>query len=112
MTDRAMRAKRTFVALRDQGLLRRFTGGSNLPHNTAPATETSLWNSMAKEIIEQQQQQSGTYSSRCPAVVVLVRSPELAAAGVNRDGILSAYTIEDLFVQPAGTMELEQFLAM
>ncbi|KZV61643.1 hypothetical protein PENSPDRAFT_658747 [Peniophora sp. CONT] len=92
MTDPSIRAKRTFVALRDQGLLRRFTGGSNLPHNTAPATETSLWNSMAKEMYEQQQQQS--------------------AAGVNRDGILSAYTIEDLFVQPAGTMELEQFLAM
>ncbi|VDB86679.1 unnamed protein product [Peniophora sp. CBMAI 1063] len=93
ITDPSMRAKRTFVALKDQGLLRRFTGGVNLPHDTAPATETSLWTSMAKEMIEQQQQQS-------------------SAAGVDRDGILSAYTIENLFVQPAGTTELEQFLAM
>lgn len=82
-TVASSRAKRTFITLPDQGLLHRFTGerftlssrrtciceqdcsldiyfvDPNLPHNTAPATETSLRSAMAKEALEQAQQMQG-----------------------------------------------------
>ncbi|KAL1743817.1 hypothetical protein HDZ31DRAFT_64694 [Schizophyllum fasciatum] len=40
--------KKTFMSLPDTDLLRRFTG-NDLPYNSAPPTETSLRDSMAKE---------------------------------------------------------------
>lgn len=65
--DPSPKSKKTFISLPDKGLLRRFTGestiprintvctytavaiGSDLPHNTAPPTDTSLRKSIAKE---------------------------------------------------------------
>ncbi|KAI0317722.1 fungal-specific transcription factor domain-containing protein [Amylostereum chailletii] len=87
--DRTSRAKRTFIALPDQGLLHRFTN-PDLPFNTAPPTETSLRASMAKEALEQSQQ---NYP-------------------LSMDELLASYSIGELFVQPAGTFDLEQLLTM
>ncbi|THH19121.1 hypothetical protein EW146_g1969 [Bondarzewia mesenterica] len=113
--DLSSRARRTFIALPDQGLLHRFTGkwnqrlsqlatpqglevGSdqrrgahldpNLPHDTAPPNETSLRASMAREALERSQH------------------------SYTLDDLLSSYSIEELFVQPAGSLDLEQLLTI
>ncbi|EIM86073.1 uncharacterized protein STEHIDRAFT_147598 [Stereum hirsutum FP-91666 SS1] len=83
------RTKRTFITLPDQGLLHRFTN-PNLPHNTGPATETSLRSAMAKEALEQAQQMQD----------------------YSLDELLSSYSIEDFLVQPAGMFDLEQLLSL
>ncbi|ETW78560.1 hypothetical protein HETIRDRAFT_323554, partial [Heterobasidion irregulare TC 32-1] len=85
--DASSRAQRTFIALPDQGLLHRFTS-PNLPHDTSPPTETSLSASMAREALEQSKQ---SYSV---------------------DDLLSTYTIEEIYVQPAALFDLEQLITL
>lgn len=77
--DPSPKAKKAFISLPDMGLLRRFTG-RNLPHNTAPPTETSLRESMA----------NGMYSL---------------------DELLSSYSVEGMFVQPADSLDLQSLLS-
>ncbi|KAL1743827.1 fungal-specific transcription factor domain-containing protein [Schizophyllum fasciatum] len=76
--------KKTFISLPDTGLLRRFTG-KDLPYNSAPPTETSLRDSMAKE-----QSERDTYSL---------------------DDIFSSYSVGGMFVQPADSFDLESLLS-
>jgi hypothetical protein len=44
----AKATRTTFISLPDKGLLRRFTTDPSHPNNVAPATETSLRESIAK----------------------------------------------------------------
>ncbi|KAJ6590571.1 fungal-specific transcription factor domain-containing protein [Mycena vulgaris] len=81
--DPSPKSKKTFISLPDKGLLRRFTG-SDLPHNTAPPTDTSLRNSIAKEAETQ----------TC-----------------SLDELLSSYSIAEYFVQPASSFDLESVLS-
>ncbi|KAJ7675429.1 fungal-specific transcription factor domain-containing protein [Mycena rosella] len=81
--DPSPRSKKTFISLPDKGLLRRFTG-SDLPHNTAPPTDTSLRQSIAKE----------AETRTC-----------------SLDELLSSYSIAEYFVQPADSFDLESMLS-
>ncbi|KAJ7641467.1 fungal-specific transcription factor domain-containing protein [Roridomyces roridus] len=81
--DPVRKSKKTFISLPDMGLLRRFTD-SDLPHNTAPATDTSLRKSIAKE----------AETRTC-----------------SLDDLLSSYSISEYFVQPAEAFDLENFLS-
>ncbi|KIY44665.1 hypothetical protein FISHEDRAFT_67380 [Fistulina hepatica ATCC 64428] len=74
--------KKTFISLPDKGLLRRFTG-KNLPHNTAPPTETSLRESLAQE-----------------------------ADICSLNDLLSSYSVQGMIVQPADSFDLESLLAV
>ncbi|KAK1222253.1 hypothetical protein PQX77_014886 [Marasmius sp. AFHP31] len=80
---RRMRSKTTFISLPDKGLLKRFTS-KDLPHHTAPPTETSLRASIAKEA---------------------------AAVGTcSLDDLLSSYSVEEFYIQPANSYELQTLL--
>ncbi|KAJ6618004.1 fungal-specific transcription factor domain-containing protein [Mycena sp. CBHHK59/15] len=81
--DPSPKSNKTFISLPDKGLLRRFTG-SDLPHNTAPPTDTSLRNSIAKE----------AETRTC-----------------SLDDLLSSYSIAEYFVQPADSFDLESMLS-
>ncbi|KAL1412678.1 hypothetical protein Q8F55_000425 [Vanrija albida] len=48
----AAASKRTFISLPDQGMLQRFISDPNHPHDIAPATETSMRNSAARQSIK------------------------------------------------------------
>ncbi|KAL5513453.1 hypothetical protein ACEPAH_3852 [Sanghuangporus vaninii] len=78
---------KTFISLPDKGILHRYTG-KDLPHNTAPATDTSL----SKSIEEDEKQQA------------------VANSSFSVQDLLSAYNIEDLFVSPASNYDLERLL--
>ncbi|KAJ7736742.1 fungal-specific transcription factor domain-containing protein [Mycena maculata] len=81
--DPTPKSEKTFISLPDKGLLRRFTG-SDLPHNTAPPTDTSLRQSIAKE----------AETRTC-----------------SLDELLSSYSIAEYFVQPADSFDLESILS-
>ncbi|KAJ7119557.1 fungal-specific transcription factor domain-containing protein [Mycena epipterygia] len=83
--DPSPKSRKTFISLPDKGLLRRFTG-SDLPHNTAPPTDTSLRKSIAKEA-------------------------ETRAWTCSLDELLSSYSIAEYFVQPADSFDLESMLS-
>ncbi|KAJ7904949.1 hypothetical protein B0H13DRAFT_2509698 [Mycena leptocephala] len=74
---------KTFISLPDKGILRRFTG-CDLPHNTAPPTDTSLRKSIAEEAETQ----------TC-----------------SLDELLRSYSIAEYFVQPADSFDLESMLS-
>ncbi|KAK7446298.1 hypothetical protein VKT23_014504 [Stygiomarasmius scandens] len=108
---------RTFISLPDKGLLRRFTD-PNLPHNTAPPTETSLRTSVLREAQQKQGSTPGSHSS--PGSVTSsghVHSPNghsgltpngngqihdisMQTNTCSLDDILSMYSVHDMFVQP------------
>ncbi|KAK7036707.1 hypothetical protein VNI00_011372 [Paramarasmius palmivorus] len=77
------RLKKTFISLPDRGLLKRFTN-PNLPHNTAPPTETSLRASIAKEAAD--------------------------AASYSLDDLLSSYSVEGFYIQPADNFDLQSLM--
>ncbi|KAL0572139.1 hypothetical protein V5O48_009817 [Marasmius crinis-equi] len=77
------RMQKTFISLPDKGLLKRFTS-ADLPHHTAPPTETSLRASMAKEAA--------------------------AAATCSLEDLLSSYSVEDFYIQPADSFELQTLM--
>ncbi|KAF9267220.1 hypothetical protein L218DRAFT_1074512 [Marasmius fiardii PR-910] len=76
------RTKKTFISLPDKGLLKRFTN-KDLPHNTNPPTETSLRASMVTEA---------------------------AAATYPLDDLLSSYSVEGFYIQPANSFDLQSLM--
>lgn len=103
----------------------------NLPHNTGPATETSLRSAIAKEALEQAQQMQGMLdflpvSFLTPSDVLRLSCSAkldentdgtgavscLLLTDYSLDDLLSSYSIEDFLVQPAGMFDLEQILSM
>ncbi|ESK95418.1 pathway-specific nitrogen regulator [Moniliophthora roreri MCA 2997] len=81
--DARPKAKKTFISLPDKGLLKRFTN-PNLPHNTAAPTEMSLRASMAKEAAD--------------------------AATYSLDDLLSSYSVEGFYIQPANNFDLQSLI--
>ncbi|THU79795.1 hypothetical protein K435DRAFT_810413 [Dendrothele bispora CBS 962.96] len=107
---------RTFISLPDKGLLRRFTD-PNLPHNTAPPTETSLRTSVLKEAQYKQGNSPGSVSSSGGSAAnsghtpgsnhhqsqsgLTPNSSDMQHANTcSLDDILSMYSVHDMFVQP------------
>lgn len=89
--DPSLKARKTFISLPDKGLLRRFTS-RDLPHETAAPTDSSLRASMAREACE-------------------ANNPSPGVEPCSLDDLLSTYSIEGLFVQPADPFDLEGLLA-
>ncbi|KAI5119149.1 hypothetical protein M0805_005228 [Coniferiporia weirii] len=73
----------TFISLPDKGLLQRYLD-KDLPHNTAPATDTSLRTSIEKDAA--------------------------AANSFYVEDLLSSYNIQGLLVQPADNYDMERLL--
>ncbi|KAG5652111.1 hypothetical protein H0H81_006285 [Sphagnurus paluster] len=91
--DPVLKARKTFISLPDKGLLRRFTN-TNLPHDTAPPTQTSLRASIARG--------AGSEANN---------NPSPTAEPCSLDDLLNTYSIEGFFVQPADPFDLEGLLA-
>ncbi|KAH8110030.1 fungal-specific transcription factor domain-containing protein [Phellopilus nigrolimitatus] len=75
---------KTFISLPDKGLLHRYSG-KDLPHNTAPATETSLRTWMEEDAA--------------------------ASSQFYVEDLLSTYSIQSMLVQPVDNYDLQHLLA-
>ncbi|WRT70729.1 uncharacterized protein IL334_007727 [Kwoniella shivajii] len=85
-------SKKTFISLPDTGLLRRFTTDRAHPSNVAPATETSMRESIARS------ERSSSFSASGPTPLWLA-------------DLMSGYTVENMSFAPANNLDLERLLA-
>lgn len=101
----------TFISLPDEGLLRRFTASRHHPANVAPATDTSL-----RESIARRDSAPGS-TGEAGALGAGGGGGGLGGTGTGRSPVdiaklMAGYTVEGMSFEPADRVDLERLLGI